>query len=109
MRVLSEPKTSTRSYCLLTSKSKTSGHPGTRSGNFALASELNNSCCSCKKVGMQYIQFLTPQPDDLAALLEALAAVFEVDAELWLDESLRYPILGQVCTLGYVVSSVALY
>ena len=35
------------------------------------------------------------QPDDLAALLEALAAVFEVDAELWLDESLRYPILGQ--------------
>ena len=38
---------------------------------------------------------LIPQPDDLAALLEALAAVFEVDAELWLDESLRYPILGQ--------------
>ena len=39
---------------------------------------------------------LAPQPDDLAALLEAVAAVFEVDAELWLDESLRYPILGQV-------------
>ena len=35
------------------------------------------------------------QPDDLATLLEALAAVLEVDPDLWLDESLRYPILGQ--------------
>ena len=40
---------------------------------------------------MQYIQFLTPQPDDLAALLEALAAVFEVDADLWLDETAALP------------------
>lgn len=35
-------------------------------------------------------------PDDLASLLVALAAAFEVDAELWLEESVRYPILGQV-------------
>lgn len=35
-------------------------------------------------------------PDDLASLMAALAVLFEVDAELWLEESVRYPILGQV-------------
>ena len=42
-----------------------------------------------------HLSVMQSQPDDLAALLEALAAVLEVDPDLWLDESLRYPILGQ--------------
>ena len=61
---------------------------------------LPPTCTSTVRLTIIWIQivmtFLNRQPDDLAALLEALAAVFEVDADLWLDETARYPILGQV-------------